>query len=496
MNLAQVFSSGTVTSSASVAIHHRSHHLPYSQVHHDVERIAGHLLSHGVRPGQFVGTDSPNPVTHWLTLLALMRLGAITVSVSKRYEDETAVLPELSMVLSDVKETRTYGPGIRQVRIKRTWVTDAPPGAEALPSPEQAAAALGRISFTSGTTGRPKAVLLDSRLLHARVAGTAERSRIGARSVLWCGLGPDSSFGFITTLAAWLAGGSIIFSHGGKGAYRYLYENHVNQIVASPAALNALARDAMSGSLPRLQASVMVGGGRLTTGMRDRLLGRICPEVLVSFGCSEAGGIAAGDSAGLDANGGYVGRIAPDVEVRILSDIGEAEPPGQTGHLWVTSPSITPSYVRDPAADREHFRDGWFRTGDLAQVSGDRDLVILGRSVDIFNLGGLKVAAADIDSIVNEFCSPEDVCAVPLKVDDPDAQLAIVIVGTLPDPDALGARILSTLPTMPPFLLVSARAIERSAMGKVNRTALGNRISDAAGRDGGSASDFGILGKY
>lgn len=487
MTLAQVFSSGARNSPELAAIHHGPHHLPFEQMHRDVERIAGHLFALGVRPGQYVGTDSTNPVSHWLTLLALMRLGAITVSLSGRHEEEAAVLPELSMVLSDIKDTRSYAPGIRQIRIQPDWVKAEPPASDGLPSHEEAAAALGRISFTSGTTGRPKAVLLDSQLLHARVAGTAARSRIGANAVLWCGLGPDSSFGFVSTLATWLAGGAIVFSRGGTGGYRYLHENGVNQIIASPAALNALLRDALTGDLPRLEAPVMVGGGRLTVGMRDRLLARICSEVLVSFGCSEAGGISGGDSRGLDADGGYVGRIAPEVEVRILSETGAPRPAGEIGHLWVTSPSTAHAYVNDPAANRDHFRDGWFRTGDLARVSADRELVILGRSVDTFNLGGVKVPGADLDAIASEFPFVEDACAVPLEPGDQEAQIAIVIVSRAPDAAALAARVRSRLPTMPPFLVVSAPAIERSAMGKVNRSELGKQVAGRA---------FEVLGTF
>lgn len=493
MTLAQVFSSGAGNFPKFAAIHHGPHHLAYGQMHGDVERIAAHLFTEGVRPGQMVGTDSSNPVTHWLTLLALMRLGAVTVSLSPRFEEEVAVLPGLSMVLSDAGESRDYGPSIRQLRIQSGWVDEPPAEAVDLPSVEVATAALGRISFTSGTTGRPKAVLLDSAMLHTRVAGTAARSRIGAETVLWCGLGPDSSFGFVTVLATWLAGGSIIFSRGGKGGYRYLLENGVNQIVASPAALNALLRDAMTGDLPRLKASAIVGGGRLTAGMRDRLLNRVCAEVMVSFGCSEAGGLAVGDSAGLDAEGGYVGQIAPDVQARIVSDTGKEQPPGETGHLWVSSPSIARAYLGDPAADREHFRDGWFRTGDIARLAGDRELVILGRSVDTFNLGGVKVPGADIDAIAAEFDTIEDACAVPLGPGGGEAQIAVVIVSNAPEPDALAARIRARLPTIPPFLVVSVPAIQRSAMGKVNRPALGSRVSDAAA---GRTSEIAVLGRY
>lgn len=498
MSLAQVFGQGGRTRPDKVAIHHRAHHLSYRRLHRDVECIAWHLWQEGVRPGQVIGTDTSNPAAHWITLVALMRLGAITVSISRRYETETAVLPELSMVLTGPDQNRNYRPAIRQVRIQPDWIKSPPPDPGVLPSPRETRSKLGRIAFTSGSTGQPKAVQLDANLLHIRVNGTMERARITSGSVLWCGLGPDSSYGFVTTLAAWLAGASVVFSHGGKDAFQSFVDLGVNLIVASPAALNALLRDAQARGLGPLAARAIVGGGRLTTGLRDRLLLRVCSEIQVSFGSSEAGGIAMGNSASLDRNGGYVGALVPGVEARILSEDNEAVPLGEAGHLWLKSPSIATSYLGNPEASAAHFRDGWFRSGDIARLSRDQQLAVLGRSVETLNLGGVKILAAEIDTLATEFEGIEDACAVPLSPGDGEAQVAIVVSGTPPDGGRLAAHIRAQLPTMPTFLLVAAQKIDRSAMGKINRVVLGHQISAAGGGSNisGATPGFMVVGTY
>jgi acyl-coenzyme A synthetase/AMP-(fatty) acid ligase len=163
------------------------------------------------------------------------------------------------------------------------WLRQSPETAIVVPSASDAAVTMGRICFTSGTAGRAKAIEFGPDLLLTRLAGTARRSRINARSVVWCGLGPDTAYGFTATLATWLEGGAIVFSRGG-GDYRYLRSQHVNLLVSSPAAVSALLRDPAASSLPPMQASVIVAGGRLSVSLRDALLDRLCTEVLVAYG--------------------------------------------------------------------------------------------------------------------------------------------------------------------------------------------------------------------
>ena len=91
-----------------------------------------------------------------------------------------------------------------------------------LPATTDAVRTAGRICFSSGTTGKPKAMVLTAELLIARLTTTAQRTLINARNVLWCGLGPNTAYGFTATMAAWAEGGTVVFARGGQGDYRML----------------------------------------------------------------------------------------------------------------------------------------------------------------------------------------------------------------------------------------------------------------------------------
>jgi acyl-coenzyme A synthetase/AMP-(fatty) acid ligase len=491
MDLARLLHSGRERFPNAVAIHHGGRHLTYARAFADVEAVAASLVRHGVRPGEIVAADIHQPMSHWVVLLALLRVGAVSVSLTDSFEGEAAALPGLSAVVCGASETRTYG-AARRIHLQADWLR-APPGAEAtLPAVAEAERSLGRICFTSGTSGRPKAIELSSDLLGARLAGTARRTCLDTRSVLWCGLGPDTAYGFTATLAAWLEGAAVVFSGTGKGAHRHLAGRHVNLVVASPAALAALIKDVAPGA-PRLEGRVIVAGGRLAVPLRDQIVARLCEDVFVAYGSSEAGGVAFGSARKLDLHPGRVGRLYPDVEAAVVGEDGAPLPAGAEGRLRVRTGASATGYLNDPVATAAHFEGGWFQSGDAAVLAADGSLTIVGRPASILNLGGVKLSADELDAVARDGAGIDDACAVVLDGDADGQRLAILIAGGVGDPGEVAARLRSHFPALPRFLLVSVAAIPRGSMGKVNRAELATVVGRAQGEgDGG----IRVLGTY
>ena len=494
MNPAQILASGRTLYPNAVAIHHGKHHLTYERLFRDVERIAGHLLAAGIGPGTLVGIDIQPPLSQWVVLLAVMRLGARSVTLTDRFEAEVAALPGLAAVITDREPPRPLPRAVRSLAVAAAWLRHAPPPGPPLPTPEAAAGTVGRVSFTSGTSGRPKAVELGPETLRARLSGTARRGRINTRSVLWCGLGADVAYGFTAPLAAWLEGAAVVFSLGGRGAYAYLSARQTNLVIASPAAVAALLRDATAGLAPPLAASVIVAGGRLSVGLRDALLGRLCTEVLVAYGSSEAGGVTLGDARGLDGHPGHVGAVFPDVEAIVVDEEGRPLPPGTAGRLGVRSDAAAAGYLGDPQATARHFLDGWFFPGDIASLSADRALTILGRPDDSLNVGGVKLSGEDLDALAQAQADVEDACALVL----PDDRLAVALVGHPASVEALAAAIRAGLPSLPRFQLIAIPRVPRGSMGKVNRDALAEIVAAAMASPprGPLAGQIAVLGAF
>jgi long-chain acyl-CoA synthetase len=93
-----------------------------------------------------------------------------------------------------------------------------------------------------------------------------------------------------------------------------------------------------------------------------------------------------------------IGRPVPGVELRIVDDEGRAAGVGDTGELWIKSPAALDGYLNAPEATRAVISDGWFRTGDLAALSPDGFVRIVGRKKDLILRGGYSITPAEVEA--------------------------------------------------------------------------------------------------
>jgi acyl-coenzyme A synthetase/AMP-(fatty) acid ligase len=259
-------------------------------------------------------------------------------------------------------------------------------------------------------------------------------------------------------------------------AFEELLNSNVDVVIASPAALAAVLQTRPAGSSARVNGPVIVAGGRLTVRLRDLLLADFCSEVLVAYGSSETGGVTLADSRLLDEHPGSVGSVFPDVRVQIVDDGGRPVSAGVPGRMRIRTSSSVRSYENDPVATMRHFSEGWFYPGDIAQISSEGQLILLGRDAETLNIGGVKLPAIEIDDAARSVAGVEDACAVVLPDRNGGVRLGIAAIG---QPDAvrhLPPRLRSTLPDLPPFSVVPVDTIPRSSMGKVNREAFAHEI--------------------
>ena len=106
----------------------------------------------------------------------------------------------------------------------------------------------------------------------------------------------------------------------------------------------------------------------------------------------------------LDASGGVVsvGRPCLDVRVAIAGPDGRAgAAPGVVGEILVQSPGVMQGYYRDPEASAHALREGWLHTEDLGFLDAEGYLYVTGRIKDLIIVGGVNVAPADVEEIVD-----------------------------------------------------------------------------------------------
>jgi acyl-coenzyme A synthetase/AMP-(fatty) acid ligase len=132
------------------------------------------------------------------------------------------------------------------------------------------------------------------------------------------------------------------------------------------------------------------------------------------------GGITGGPDEG-------VGTLLPDTSVRIVDDAGQTMTDGGPGTVAVRSPHVTEGYLWNEALTARHFSGGWFLTSDAGIVPAPGKLFLLGRTDDMLNVGGLKIAPYPIEEAIKSIDGVTDAVMVSHKTLDGMDELHVFI---------------------------------------------------------------------
>lgn len=357
--------------------------LTYGAVSTMISRIAAGLASTGLKPGDNVAVTLGKNVPELLTILALSRIGCtacIRFGMSNLEQVDVA-----ACIHAD--DTKLMGP--RPILFDPAWLEEAPDAAKA---EQWSAVPEGRpviYTTSSGSTGWPKVIPCSmERLYHAVFDSLHHPSHEPTLNPCLVSLGVGSLWGFRQFLTLLWTGGTVMLGAIHATTASQFRHAGIRHVVASTSQLYSwltVARE-NPGFFSGCEA-ITVGGGPLSESMAKDVREFICPTIYVNYGSSETGLIAAGKidiDHGPYASTGYVLKSA---KVQVLNDAGQAvRKRGVSGIIRCQTGAMAES-------DKlEGFRDGWFYTGDIGEFSSDGQLVIIGRSNQIFNSGGVKVS--------------------------------------------------------------------------------------------------------
>jgi acyl-CoA synthetase (AMP-forming)/AMP-acid ligase II len=460
----------------TVAVYTTSEEITRAELRTRAEALRDLLRVQGLQPGQAVGVMLPNGPDIVAALFGIWFAGGVYVPLNPRLsgdelehvvaEDRPAAIitrPDDAARVVDVPVVLAMGAG--------RWHSPERLDAAAPTSPPGIAA----ISFTSGTTGRPKPVPLvhDNVLgLIDGVLGTLRGGTAGDRTAktpmpnliptslsLWAGI--------YNVIFAFRAGAAVIIMDrfDTQAFARFVERFQLRSTVLPPAAMTMLADDASITTLAPLKYVRSITAP-LSPLQARRFRDRFGVFVLNGWGQTEIGGEIVGWSAQDakelgDTHLGAVGRPHEKVELRISEEAGE---------ILVRTPMIA---ERAAAGDDMDGRlvDGWFHTGDLGRIDDEGFLWIEGRVSDMINRGGLKVFPEEVAEVIR--LSPEVAeCAVAGIPDERLGEVpwAFVVprVGATVDAGALEALCREHLaPYKVPVRFEPIDALPRNEVGKV-----------------------------
>jgi len=368
-------------------------------------QFAAALRRLGVKAGDRVASLARNRAELILLHLACARTGAIYVPLNWRL---SAV--ELAELVEDAKPSLVVGDGaLSQARLNGMSVGDLASAARNEdPLPEQSVdqEAPSLILYTSGTSGRPKGVLLSERNIWQTALNFSVFGRVTHASVVLCDSPMFHVIGLITnTRPALMRGGRFLVSDGFSPARTLqrlsdpsLGITHYFCVPQMAASLRAEPAFDPS-KLRRLTAIFSGGAPHATDSIRAWCRDGI--PMADGFGMTEAGTVSCMplDVPQIEAHAGSAGLIAPELRVRILDEHGKTCAAGRAGELFVKGANVMSGYWQRPEETRDAFdQEGWFRTGDIARLDDDGFLWMVDRKKDMFISGGENVYPAEIES--------------------------------------------------------------------------------------------------
>lgn len=479
-----------------------------------IDRAAGALAACGVRPGDRVSVKVHKCVEAVFLAHACFKVGAILHPMNTAYtpRETEALLADARprLLVCDPDETETFAAaaathGFRIEGLRGGWgsrggqssrdsqgirgsrgslggqgsfaelARASGPAADAVELPAHAPAAL---LYTSGTTGRPKGALITHGNLADSAKALAEVWRLGPGDVLLHALPAFHAHGLLTAIDVMLkAGGAVCFlaRFEPESVLRALpgctvimgVPTHYARLVREPglAAAAGALRLAVSGSAPLPQETAQEF--RRTTGM----------ELVERYGSTEAA-IVTAVPPGAAGRRGWVGWPLPGVKVRVANDRGRFES-SAAGVLETRGHNVFAGYWRRPD-ERAFTEDGWFVTGDVAEIDAQGCVRILGRQTDVVITGGLNVYPREVEEVLGR--CPGVAGAAVFGAPHPDFGEAVVAaVETAPSGEFDESACIRYLKTelasyKTPKRVVPVGAIPRNELGKVVKAELRERF--------------------
>jgi acyl-CoA synthetase (AMP-forming)/AMP-acid ligase II len=383
--------------------------LTFAELTDRVRVAAGAFAAAGIGRGDRVAIWAPNSAQWIIAAFGLLTAGGVLVPVNTRFKPveagdiitrsgAKAVLVQPGFLGQDF----TVPAGVPAFDIRSDFLASGTPFEQPVSGEDVA-----DIVFTSGTTGRPKGVMMNHRQtlrLYTEWCDLADL-REGDRYLI---VNPFFHiFGYKAGCIASLIRGATILPvpvFDVDSVLELVERERVTMLPGPPTLYTSLLAGAQGRDLSSLRAAV-TGAADIPVELIRRIRGELpFRSIMTGYGLSEAGTVTAsrpGDS--FEDVATTVGTPCEGVEVRVAGD----------GEVLVRGYSVMMGYLDDPAATAEAVDpDGWLHTGDLGVLTERGHLRIIGRKKDMFIVGGFNAYPAEIEGFLLEHPSVAQVAVV------------------------------------------------------------------------------------
>ena len=434
------------------------------------------FLNAGLIPGDRLLMRVGNTVDFPIAYLGAIAVGVIPIPTSSQL-----TAPEVRVVTDMVKPAAVLHDGITtcpdDLRILPTsdlqaWA-DLPPASFDIGDPNR----LAYIIFTSGTSGKPRAVCHAHRAIWAR----------GMMMDGWYGLTETDrlmhagAFNWTYTLGTglldpWTKGATALIAAPGVDHSQLpllMKRNEVSIFAAAPGVYRNLLKSPHL-SFPKLRHALSAGEklpSRINTAWHDAT----GTHIYEAFGMSECSTFISTAPGLAEVPPESLGWPQPGRHVSLRDESGEVAR-GETGIIAIhkDDPGLMLGYLDDAHATHSRYQGDWFLTGDTGHMTDAGDIHYHGRADDMMNAGGFRVSPLEVENALLSFPGLQDVGVTEIEVKaDTKIIAAFYVASDTVDENALAAHAAARLARYKqPRLYRRVSELSRNANGKLVRRAL------------------------
>ena len=449
----------------------------------------------GVGPGDRVGLFLKNRTEYLEILFGAWWAGAAVVPINaKLHPKEAAWILEHAgarLVVADDPALAPPCPALDVAEIRRLRDTE---GAETpVPRGDQD---LAWLFYTSGTTGRPKGVMLSHlNLMAMSLCYPVDVDPVAPRDAALYAAPMSHGAGLYALIHVRMGVRHVVPDSGGFDPADILaLAPRLGEVsfFAAPTMVRRLvdAARAAGGDGGGIK-TVVYGGGPMYVADIEEAVAAMGPRFVQIYGQGESPMTITALSRALVADRahpswrarlGSVGVAQSCVGLAIAGPEGGFAAPGEDGEILVRGPQVMTGYWRDPEATAETLRDGWLRTGDVGRLDADGFLTLTDRAKDVVISGGTNIYPREVEEAILEHQAVHE-CSVIGRPDPDWGETLVAFVTPRPgaalDPADLDAHLLARIARFKrPKAWRVVEALPKNAYGKILKTALRARLAE------------------
>ncbi|WP_196137571.1 non-ribosomal peptide synthetase [Aliikangiella sp. G2MR2-5] len=503
VHLIEKFREQALRAPDSVAIDCDQNQISYKELDVQTDRIAQNLISrYAINPGDYIGVCLLPSIDTIKSIIGILKAGAAFVPLDSSHPAKRLMLmaeeSNLSLIISS--ETLPVSSKFSQFRVcsiseLQELSKDSKESVNSLVNDRLSVKNPAYVIFTSGTTGKPKGVVVSNYAIAIHIESICRELEITDKDKIL----QINSFGFDTyyeqTFASLISGSTLFIKSQGLFDGRTFLESLVKDRITltdlTPLYFSQLLNESFSDLWNQSKLSrLVVGGDNLTTHVIEawfRYGGKSGCQLYNAYGPTEA---VITSTLQLisenDCSQVRIGKPLSGHNVWVIDQYEQASPIGCIGEIMISGACLADGYINQPNLTNEKFITNIkkigraYRTGDLGAYEADGSLVFLGRVDNQVKIRGYRIELEEIENRIREFDSVKDCVVAAKNTGSIDSELVGFLILTC-DSEAecglliqdLNSHLMQSLPVyMRPGRFIQIENIPTNINGKIDYSAL------------------------